>query len=69
MASTWPSGDITNGQKEVKITMVNTSVHESTVTESESKSSAVSAQEGGILYWPASWVAYKRKSGRLHSPV
>jgi len=40
-----------------------------TVTESASKSSAVSAQEGGILYWPASWVAYKRKSGRLHSPV
>jgi hypothetical protein len=28
-----------------------------TVKESASKSSAVSAQEGGILYWPASWVA------------
>ncbi len=40
-----------------------------TVKESASKSSAVSAQEGGILYWPASLVAYKRKSGRLHSPV
>ncbi len=33
------------------------------------QSSAVSAQEGGFLYWPASRVAYKRKSGRLHSPV
>jgi hypothetical protein len=30
MASIWPSGDITDGQKEVKITMVDTSVHEST---------------------------------------
>jgi hypothetical protein len=34
-----------------------------------SKSSAVSAQEGGILYWPAWWVAYERKSGRAQSPV
>ncbi len=40
-----------------------------TVKEFVSKSSAVSAQEGGILYWLASWVATKRKSGRLHSPV
>ncbi len=40
-----------------------------TVTKSASKSSAVSAQEGGIVYWPASWVAYKRKSGRLYSSV
>jgi hypothetical protein len=29
-ASIWPSGDITDGHKEVKITMVDTSVHEST---------------------------------------
>jgi hypothetical protein len=28
-----------------------------------SKSSAISAQDGGILYWPAYWVAYKRKLG------
>ncbi len=36
---------------------------------SASKSSAVSAQEGGILYWPACWVVYKRKSGRAQSLV
>jgi hypothetical protein len=35
-----------------------------TAKKSASKSSAVSAQELGILYWPAWWVAYKRKSGR-----
>ncbi len=40
-----------------------------TVKESASKISAVSAQEGGILFWPACWVAYKRKSGRPQSPV
>jgi len=40
-----------------------------TVKKSASKSSAVSAQEGGILYWPACWVAYKRKPGRPQSPV
>ncbi len=36
---------------------------------SASKSWAVSAQEGGILYWPAWWVAYKIKSGRTQSLV
>ncbi len=40
-----------------------------TVKKSASKSSAVSAQEGGILYWPACWVAYKRNPGRPQSPV
>ncbi len=40
-----------------------------TVKKSASKSSAVSAQEGGILYWPAIWVAYKRRPGRPQSPV
>ncbi len=40
-----------------------------TVKKSASKSSAVSAQERGILYWPACWVAYKRKSGRAQSLV
>jgi len=40
-----------------------------TVKKFASKSSAVSAQEGGILYWPACWVAYKRKPGRPQSPV
>ncbi len=40
-----------------------------TVKKSASKCSAVSAQEGGILYWPACWVAYKRKPGRAQSPV
>ncbi len=30
MVSIWPSGDITDGQNEVKITMVVTSVHETT---------------------------------------
>jgi hypothetical protein len=40
-----------------------------TVKKSASKSSAVSAQEGGILYWPACWVAYKRKPGRAQSLV
>jgi hypothetical protein len=40
-----------------------------TVKKSASKSSAVSAQEWGILYWPACWVAYKRKPGRPQSPV
>ncbi len=40
-----------------------------TVKKSASKSSAVSAQEVGILYWPACWVAYKRKPGRAQSSV
>ncbi len=40
-----------------------------TVKKPASKSSAVSAQEGGILYWPACWVAYKRKPGRAQSLV
>jgi hypothetical protein len=61
VASIWPSCDIIDGQTEVKITMVVTSVHETTVKKSAFKSSAVSAQEGGRLYWPACWVAYKRK--------
>ncbi len=40
-----------------------------TEKKSASKSSAISAQEGGILYWPACWVAYKRKPGRAQSSV
>ncbi len=39
------------------------------VEKTASKSSAVSAQEGGMLYWPACWVAYKRKSRRASSLV
>ncbi len=39
------------------------------VEKTASKSSAVSAQEGGMLYWPACWGAYKRKSGRAWSLV
>ncbi len=39
------------------------------VEKSASKSSAVSAQEWGMLYWPACWVAYKRKSGRAWSLI
>ncbi len=39
------------------------------VKKSASKSSAVSEQEGGILYWPACWVAYKRKPGRAQFSV
>jgi hypothetical protein len=40
-----------------------------TVKESAFKSLAVSAQEGGILYWPACWVAYKRKPGGAQALV
>jgi len=69
MASIWPSGDITDGQTEVRIIMVVTSVHETDVEKTASKSSAVSAQEGGMLYWPDCWVAYKRKSRRACSLV
>ncbi len=64
VASIWPSGDITDGQVDTFSSWIDW-----TVKKSASKSSAVSAQEEGILYWPAFWVAYKRKSGRLHSPV
>ncbi len=39
------------------------------VEKTASKSSVVSAQEGGMLYWPACWVAYKRKSRRAWSLV
>ncbi len=34
-----------------------------TVKKSAYKSSAVSAQEGGILYWHPCWIAYKRNMG------
>ncbi len=39
------------------------------VEKTASKSSAVSAQEEGMLYWPACWVVYKRKSRRAWSLV
>jgi hypothetical protein len=63
MASIWPSGDITDGQKEVKITMSIIQFIDLTVKKSASKSSAVSAQEGGILYWPACWMPIKENLG------
>jgi hypothetical protein len=66
MASIWPSGDITDGQTEVRIIMVVTSVHETDVEKTASKSSAVSAQEGGMLYWPSLGAPFSQGSALFY---
>jgi hypothetical protein len=64
VASIWPFGDNPDGQTEVKIKQVVTSVHETTRLWRKllPKVQLFQHKEGGMLYWPACWVAYKRKS-------
>ncbi len=71
MASIWPFGDNTGGQTEVKIKQVVTSVHETTRLwrKPHPKVQLFQRKEGGMLYWPACWGAYKRKSWRAWSSV
>jgi hypothetical protein len=51
----WPSGDITDGQTEVRVIMVVTSVHEKTGQwrKLHPKVQLFQCKEGGMLYWPA----------------
>jgi hypothetical protein len=71
VASIWPFGDNTGGRTEVKIKPVVTSVHETTRLwrKLHPKVQLFQRKEGGMLYWPACWVAYKRKSWRAWSSV
>jgi hypothetical protein len=53
-------------KKEVKIKQVVRSVHETTRLwrKLHPKVQLFQHKEGGMLYWPDCWVAYKRKSWR-----
>jgi len=65
VASIWPFGDNTGGRTEVKIKQVVTSVHETTRLwrKLHPKVQLFQRKEGGMLYWPACWVAYKENPG------
>jgi hypothetical protein len=51
--------------------MVVTSVHETTLLwrKLHPKVQLFSAQEGGMLYWPACWIAYKRNPRGAPIPI
>jgi hypothetical protein len=68
-ASIWPFGDNSGSQTKVRIKQVNMSVHETTQLwrKLHPKVQLFQREGGGMLYWPACWVAYERKSWRACS--
>jgi len=66
LASVWTFGDHPGSQTEVRIKEDFTSVPESSWMwrKLHQKVQLFQREGGGMLYWPACWVAYKRKSWR-----
>ncbi len=66
LASVWTFGDHLGSYTEVRIKHDFTSVPESSWLwrKLHQKVQLFQREDGGILYWPTCWVAYKRKSWR-----
>ncbi len=71
LASVWTFGDHPGRHTEVRIMHNFTSVPESSWLwrKLHRKIQLFQRKGGGMWYWPACWVAYKRKSGRAQSSV
>jgi hypothetical protein len=71
MASIRPFGDNADGQTEIKIKQVFTPVHEMTQLwrKLHPKVQLFQHEDGGMLFWPACQVAYKRNSWRAWTSV
>jgi hypothetical protein len=71
LASVWTFGDHPGSQTEVRIKHDFTSVPESfwLWRKLHQKVQLFQREGGGMLYWPACWVAYKRKSWRAWTSV
>jgi hypothetical protein len=71
LASVWTFGDHPSRHTEVRIKHDFTSVPESSWLwrKLHQKVQLFQREGGGMVYWPACWVAYKRKSRRHQSSV